>query len=107
MVWLDYQEPENEIIYYAQTAGDAAIRILGEDDLELRVMVDTAERGLNFVSYDLSITGDAADTMNETREEAVEAADNGNYYLPPGDYTVEITMGEAVVTTPLIVAERQ
>ena len=105
-VWTEYQEPSVQISFYAASAGEATIRILGEDDLELNVLTDEAEHGLNFVAYDLSITSDAAATLSESEEEALEASDNGAYYLPAGEYTVEITMGEDVVTTPLEIVDR-
>lgn len=107
VIWMDYQEPELPISYYARAAGEAAIRILGKDNLELFSISDTAEPGLNFVTYDLSVTFDAASVLNETKEEALEAAENGLYYLPVGEYSIEITMGDAVVTTVLEIAERR
>lgn len=104
--WTEYEEPSVQISYYVAEAGEVAVRIIGEDNLELSAQTDTAERGLNFVTYDLSVTADAASALSEAQEEEFEAADNGVYYLPTGDYTIEITMGQTAVTTSLEITER-
>ena len=102
-VWTEYQEPTVQISYYARTGGNVVIRILGEENLELNTLTDEAERGLNFVTYDLSALADTASVLDAD----LEPADNGTIYLPPGEYTVEVAMGEDFVTTALEITERR
>ena len=67
-------------------------------------ITDESEAGINIVNYDLSINEQSvADLQKEMQTSAkdgkeikINAAGNGKYYLPVGEYTVEIRAGEAV-----------
>ena len=81
------------------------IRVLTEDDLLLAVRTDTAEVGLNYPVYDLTIDTTQVAAFNARRDEKaqVRAADNGRYYLPPGTYMVELVRGAATARGRLVV----
>ena len=85
------------------------MHILGDDGLELRVIEHEAERGLNYVAYDMSVDEAAADAYNESREESadeMEAASDGVHYLLPGSYSVQVRLCDAQASTPLEVSSR-
>lgn len=105
--WIEPAVPEVELPYFAGTAGTATIRILAEDGTLLQQRSDTAERGLNYVTYDLTADSTGAATFREragVEDEdtpRLEPADDGKIYLVPGTYTVEIALGEEVATGTL------
>ena len=85
------------------------MRVSSEDGLLLNTLEDTAERGLDILTYDLSVDPDQVPGWNEAHEDdELVPADNGTYYLPVGKYTLELAMGSANATTSLeIVAPRR
>jgi hypothetical protein len=109
--WVDPSTPEVRVPFFAGRDGAATIRVLTEDDLELQTLTHEAERGLNYATYDLTVTSDAAERVNEQIEDeatdadeepaTMEEADNGMLYLLPGTYTLEVTLGETTETTTL------
>ncbi len=102
--WREAAVPEISIVYFAAEAGNVTVRILGSDGLVLRALADEAERGLNFVAYDLSVDAAAAEAVNGRLEEGASqmtAASNKAIYLLEGTYTVEISRGGVTVTTAL------
>ena len=104
--WREPTVPEVSIAYFAGSGGDAVVRIKTDNGATLQALHDEAERGLNYVAYDLSVAAVHAEAFNEARREddedatLLEAADNEIFYLIPGQYTVEITLnGETVIET--------
>ncbi|MFO7314898.1 VPS10 domain-containing protein [Rhodothermus marinus] len=103
--WMPPDTPAVRIPYYSREAGPVTIRVLTEDDLLLAVRTDTAEVGLNYPVYDLTIDTTQVAAFNARRDEKaqVRAADNGRYYLPPGTYMVELVRGAATARGRLVV----
>ncbi len=100
--WSNPIDPEEEIVYFSAVGGEVVIRVLGEDGSELNVLYDEADRGLNYVMYDVSMNDEAAAVRNEEDEGAgIEAGDNGIYYLPVGAYQIEIVLNAESATTGL------
>lgn len=98
-LWGQPSTPEVTIPYFAGTSGQATIRVKAPDGTVLREWTDAAERGLNYVTYDVSAD---ADRLRRYAQRAdFKEADNGVWYLIPATYTVEVTLGGATVTAPL------
>ena len=76
-----------------------------EEGAVLRTLMDEAEQGLNFLAYDLSV--DQVTVPAGEDEQTLEAADNGVYYMLPGQYQVHFQLGEAEDTVTLRVSERR
>ena len=98
--WEDPVTPEVEIGFWADGAGEAAVRVLTEDGTELATLSDDAERGLNYVLFELTVDEDRVEAYRELCGEPeeeddprVEASDDGRVYLLPGTYSVEVTAG--------------
>ncbi len=94
--WGEPTRPEARIAYFAPSAGQATVTITEEDGTLVNATFDIAERGLNFVTYDL--TYDPA----EVREDQ-KPADDERVYLEPGTYTVTLDLGGESVTETLAV----
>ena len=67
--------------------------------------MEEAEQGLNFLVYDLSV--DQVTVPAGEDEENLEAADNGVYYMLPGQYQVRFQLGDEEDTVTLRVRERR
>ncbi|NNE31344.1 MAG: glycosyl hydrolase, partial [Winogradskyella sp.] len=89
--WSDALEPEVSIQFYSNSAGQKTIKILSENGSELNSMAVNADKGFNYVDYNLELTDKGkkalmkADTKLDFRETG-----NKRYYLPKGMYTVQI-----------------
>ncbi len=94
--WSDPSEPSLDIGYWTTAAGTARVRVLDADGEPVRQWDDAAEPGLNLMTYDLVSDRALADDA-----EAGEAT--GAFYLVPGAYTVEVSVGGATATAPLVV----
>ncbi len=109
--WREPFVPEVTLPYFAGASAEATFRVKADDGTVLKTFTDAAEHGLNYAAYDLSADAKAAEALNKKRKKAdekatpLEAADNGVFYLVPGTYTVEVTLGEATATGTLEVKE--
>ena len=105
-VWMDPETPSVTLPYATQEAGETTFTVSTDDGQTLATFTHTADAGLNYADYDLSIDADALDAFNATRgDEAdpVESSENGVAYLPPGRYTVETSVGGETATGTLTV----
>ncbi len=98
--------PEASLPLYAKSAGAATVTVSMADSLELRSFKTVLDKGLNYISYDLTLNHKVLDAYNEALnaerkpDEApvqVKAMDNGKAYLRPGTYRIQIeAAGELV-----------
>jgi hypothetical protein len=102
--------PEAKIPVYAQSACPATTIIQTADSLKLRSFEVKLVKGLNYISYDLTISEETLDEynifLNKNREPdqkpvRIKAMDNGKAYLYSGTYTIEIQTEEASVEETL------
>lgn len=111
--WAEAFEPEMTIPIYSASSGEVEITVQTEDGAVLKEWETEADRGLNYLTYDLTVAERAArrynDSLPDDDDEAVEMeeADNGHYYLVPGTYTVVISRGDARVEGTVEVRDRQ
>ena len=96
--WSAPTEPEVRLAYATTASGTARIRVLDAGGDEVRAWDDSAEPGLNLLAYDLRSDRGLGDDP-----EAGEAT--GAYYLVPGEYAVEVRLGDETQTVPLVVEE--
>lgn len=105
--WSEAYEPATTIPAFAKKGGKGSMRIkLG--DLLLQEMEVELQPGLNYLAYDYRFAEaaltDYAAQLNENRRKGappveLEAADNGQWYLRAGTYTVELTIDGETATT--------
>ncbi|MEZ4990672.1 MAG: glycosyl hydrolase [Saprospiraceae bacterium] len=104
--------PQLEMPVYAGEDGEATIRIktTGDDPLLLKSFTSDLNAGLNFISYDLTVNPEQLDSYKEwlnrkvkenEKPVLVKKADNGELYLRPGKYTLEVEKGSVVVKKEL------
>lgn len=95
-VWADTGKAEMKLPVYVNAAGKVKISIKS-DDVVLKTFEADAKKGLNYLSYNLTMDADKASVMeqklNKSRKDderptTLKAAKDGKMYLPRGDYKV-------------------
>ncbi|WP_035096345.1 VPS10 domain-containing protein [Aquimarina megaterium] len=93
--WSTPYEPTITIKFYAGKSGDFSIKITTEEGKVLQKFSTQADKGLNYVEYDLTITEKGKNILEkEFPDEEVSKRKNGKYYLPTGRYSIEISDGK-------------
>lgn len=89
--WSKPFEPTIDIQFYANASAKQTAKILSNKNLELQSLNVEADKGFNSVSYDLTLTENGRKAlMKEDKDLKIPKAKNGKYYLPKGDYTIQI-----------------
>ena len=94
--WSEPDEPSLEAGYWTTETGTARVRVLDAEGDAVRTWDDPAEPGLNLLTYDLRADRALGDDV-----EAGE--DTGAFYLVPGEYVLEVSVGGRTATAPLVV----
>ena len=89
--WFEANTPLEIIKFYGDTSGEKEVKILSEKQSVLKTISVKADKGFNYVDYDLSLTESGRKTLlKENTSMDIEAAKNGVYYLPKGTYFIQI-----------------
>ena len=84
-------EPSVVINFYSNESGSKQIKILSQGGTELNIISVNADKGFNTAEYNLQLTEKGRKALlKENSKLRINKADNGNYYLPSGKYTVNI-----------------
>ena len=87
-------EPEFTIPYYSKSEGKVKIQVKSEGGIVLKEFDDTAEAGLNYANYDLSIDDTRVSAyqaeLSKSKKVVLKPAESKKVYLQPGKYTVEV-----------------
>ena len=92
--FFDAFEPSMDVQYYVPAGDEAKVTILSEAGDELNSFSVDAAKGLNQMSYDLTVSKKGVKAMDKAGTMLTEA-DNGSTYLPKGKYTLKIEAGKA------------
>ncbi len=98
--WLEAQEPEVKIPYYLRKAGKVEIGIYTSGGIELFKQETRQKAGLHEWIYNLSIPEEQLEVYRREMGDAaseLEAADNGKYYLLPGEYLIRLSANGVAV----------
>lgn len=98
--WEKANTTEIRVPYFASAPGKAGFRVLSEDNAVLFSFSDEAERGLNYVKYSMNAHREPLEKLFKKTEKdkktgtkkPIKAADDGQYYLQPGTYSLEISL---------------
>src|SRR5690606_38183530 len=89
--WSKPFEPSTKIRLYAKNSGTQSIKILSEKGAVLNDIKAEVDKGFNYVDYDMTLTESGRKAlMKENSELQINKAKNDKYYLPKGNYTVQI-----------------
>lgn len=93
--WSSFATPYSydlPIQFFTQVAGESSLRILNSKNKLVYKKDFYATSGWNTAVYDLSITNG----FQKNIKQLLEAADDERYYLPAGDYKIEIENGQGL-----------
>ena len=102
--WGEVYEPKTKIQFYSPNNGKATISITFEDGKELQQLAVDAEKGVNVVDYDLTISDPPAGRAGKGRsvfdknKTEITKAENGKYFLPKGKYKIKISKENKIST---------
>ncbi len=87
--WDSTFEPKVSIQFFTPTAKKHSLQITTKNGAVLQSFTIQTEKGINIFIYDLGITVKGKKIL-EKEGIKVKKADNGTYYLPKGEYVIEI-----------------
>ena len=118
-VWKPANEPSVNLVFFMRNLSDSSpvtIKISSPDGLELFTSTpENINRGLNYIPYNLSISEKKVkafekelnkEKQTDDKEIKLEKADNGNYFLMPGKYSVEVSNGKESRKTELEIIDK-
>jgi photosystem II stability/assembly factor-like uncharacterized protein len=84
-------EPSTTIQFYVKNSGKQTVKIASEGGVELNTILVDAEKGFNYLDYDVSITESGKNALQEVdKKTIINKAQNGKYYLPKGKYIIQL-----------------
>lgn len=90
--WLPTYEPTKTIVFYTTKNEDVNVKITNSGGKILQEINTKADKGLNYISYDLSITEKGKKIIEkEYPDENIMKRKNGKYYLPVGKYNISFS----------------
>ncbi len=111
--WYDAYQPNANIAFFAKKAGTTTIHIKTNEGTIINTLTNESEAGLNYFEYALTVDPSKVEAYaqdlnksKEEQEEQVEKAADGNHYLLPGNYKVELVQGTEKVEVVLEVAAK-
>ena len=112
-MWNEVNEPTVKIPFYVKEAGTVNLNIQTAEGITLKSMTQAATKGLNYATYDLTLTEDGARVLEkslhkektkEAQKKTIKAAkDNKAFYLVKGTYQVELQKNGQSVKQDLII----
>ena len=89
--WFTANTPLKTIAFYSNASEKKELKILSERNIVLHTILVQADKGFNYVDYDLSLTENGKEKLlKENTSISINQAKNGKYYLPKGKYFIQI-----------------
>ena len=89
--WGKPYQPNVKIVFFVPKAGETTINIFSEDKKTLKSWTVNADKGLNYVDYDLSISEKGKSTLEKAdKKTKIKKADDDLFYLPVGEYKAQV-----------------
>lgn len=96
-------EPKIDVTYFASNEGEVTLDVLADEKNVLFSKTLTAVNGYNYTDYDLTVTDKSVKSYFGKKKIKLNKADNGNYYLPKGEYLLRIGRGKQSATKKLVI----
>ncbi len=111
--WSEYIKPEIKIPFYSNQFKNIEIKIKSESGVIVFSQKLKADFGLNFFVYNLTTDSLSLSKLipdkaqKDKYEDYKSKKSDGNYYLIPGKYSIEITDGKEKVSANFEIAEKK
>ena len=110
--WYGFFESSVTVPVYAKDSGIAKLNVYSEDGTLLYAADKAVDKGINYLTYDLSIDADKVEGYTKELKKAksdkaddLKKKDDDNFYLVQGDYKIEVSLNGDVVSTKFKVKE--
>lgn len=100
--WGNVIEPTTTINIYSNAQAKGKIQIIFKDEVVSSKDIST-DKGLNIIELSLETDSSFKELLSDEEKENYKEAENGDYHLIAGEYTVRITLGDTNVETPLTI----
>ncbi|MEP1033555.1 glycosyl hydrolase [Ekhidna sp.] len=100
--WGDVIEPTTVVNIYSNQTGKGKIEIIFKDEVVSSKDI-SADKGLNIVELSLETDSSFKDLLDDDGKEDYKAAENGDFHLVVGEYSIRVTLGDTNVETPLTI----
>lgn len=91
-VWGNPIEPKTTLSFLSGSASKGTVEIIFKEQVVASQDI-SADQGLNFVELTLETDESFKDLLDEDQKADYEAAENGDFHLITGDYTIRINLG--------------
>ncbi|MCB0398468.1 MAG: glycosyl hydrolase [Winogradskyella sp.] len=89
--WSEAYAPNKTIQFFSSTSGEKTMTVLSENGTVLNSIQLKADKGFNYVDYDLTLSEKGKKALEKANKELqIGKSGNGKYYLPKGIYTLMI-----------------
>jgi hypothetical protein len=113
--WEKPNEPKVVVPYFSKNNSITKFILQTTEGLVLNQTTDTSETGLNYCSVSLEVDSIASEKYFNSissqkdfdKETKFEKAENGKYYLMPGNYTLKAQSGDAIVEKKIEVMKKK
>lgn len=106
--WGDENNPNIEIWYYLKDISNSSITIKNKDGIVILNRQVKAEKGMLKIEYDLSIDEKTKEAIEKKDAKIkINQAENKKYYLPVGNYVIELDSNGKKETQTLTIKERK
>lgn len=94
--WGEEFNPEISVSFYSQLTTNGKIEVVYKDETVISKEIPI-DRGLNYQTIELMTDESFKNLLDDEKKAAYDTAENGKYYLVPGDYAVKVKAAEATV----------
>ncbi len=110
--WGDFIVPEIKIYYYVNSNKRVDIQVKSESGFTMFKKSMDADEGINFFNYSLMTDSLSLMKLTKEKKEKIDSSwfkrkQDGNFYLIPGKYTIEISDGREKMTKVLEIVEKK
>ncbi len=90
--WLNPNLPTIDIVFFSKEKGECTFEVLSEDGTKIQTFDASMEKGLNYITYDVSFDKKYGKRYFNAKDIHIEKAKNNVYYLPKGTYAIRTSI---------------
>lgn len=96
--WGDEIKSTTDVNFYSNSSGSGKIEVVYKDQVVVSTDLEV-DKGLNYIDLALETDASFKELLDEEDAKDYKAAENGDYHLVAGDYTIKVTVGSTAAET--------
>ncbi len=106
--WMDPYKPNLPFTYYTPEKGTAKIKVISDSGITVQEFEIASDKGFNTGEFNMTITESAAEQLEKEDDKVrIKKADDEEYYIPIGKYTIEVEVNGKKAETKFEVTGNQ